>query len=385
MTKIPERTRPPLVLTPEGKIWVWVTVLLIAMGWYKTINLVLLLAYLMFALMLINGFLAPRNARRLVARRDAMLPVLAGAETTIRITVTNTGTRSATASIEDRAGDHSLIWLVHQLPGKESTTCSAHRLFPRRGRFATQIQVWSGFPFGLLKYGRAGESGSDLVVLPAAGLVDLDGMRRWLHQAGGDGRARKLLRRVTTDQAEVRGVRPFRPGDAIRAVHWRSTARRRELMVREYDVAPTLDLMVVVEPWLPPDPTPQQREQLEAALSLAVTIVQTWSKVYGTTVVVAVAGRLGAVRTAAPNVAGVRTALEPLADIKGSTTFQPFAPQAFGRSLSRAVRVLVSSRSASPYADALANSTGRAFIAISPSDGLAWYQSPAMPSPRPDV
>ena len=54
----------PLILTGEGMAWLGVAALLAAMGWYKSINLVLLLAYLMFTLILLNGFLARAHARR---------------------------------------------------------------------------------------------------------------------------------------------------------------------------------------------------------------------------------------------------------------------------------------------------------------------------------
>jgi uncharacterized protein (DUF58 family) len=229
---------------------------------------------------------------------------------------------------------------------------------------------------GLLQYSSPEEKGSAVVVLPALGVADVDGMRRWMHHTMGDGRARKLLRRVTSDQAEVRGVRPFRPGDPIRSVHWRSSARRRELMVREYDVAPALDLIMVVEPWVPLIPTPQHYEKVEAALSLAVTIASTWSRVYGTTVIVAVAGDPSSVRTAKPTEAEVRTALEPLATAVSAPMHTPFGPQVFGRAVSRSVRVLVSSRTASPHANALSNSTGRIFTAVSPADASWWYQAP---------
>jgi hypothetical protein len=145
-------------------------------------------------------------------------------------------------------------------------------------------------------------------------------------------------------------------------------------MVREYDTAPSLDLVLVVEPWLPANPTPQQREQLEAALSLAASLVRAWSRAYTTTVVIAVAGDNAMVRIATPTDASVRAALEPLAAVKGTAQPEPLAPQAFDRALARAVRVLVSSRPASPYAETLAQSTGRSFLAVSPLDGVPWYQ-----------
>ena len=73
---------------------------------------------------------------------------------------------------------------------------------------------------------------SEVTVLPAVGMIDADGLRRWVHrQSGNSDRSRKVLRRVTTDQADVRGVRPYRPGDPIRT---RSTGGRRHAAVNSW-------------------------------------------------------------------------------------------------------------------------------------------------------
>jgi uncharacterized protein (DUF58 family) len=368
----------PLVLTSEGMAWLGVAVVLGGVGWWKSITIVLLLAYLMFGLLLLNGVLARAQVRRVRVAREPAAPVYAGEDAAVRVTATNTGSRAATVSVEDRAGGEPVGWLVNRLAPGASATCRARRTFRSRGRHADAPVVSSAFPFGLLQYDQGTGAGAELVVLPAAGVADADGLRRWLLRfAGGDGRARKVLRRVTADQADVRGVRPYRPGDPIRTIHWRSSARRRALMVREYDAAPAPDLVLVVEPWLLPAPMPAERDALEAALSLAVTVARTWGGVFGTRVVVAVAGDPESVRTATPSDEGVREALTPLAGVRGAASFAPLEAGAFDRSLARAARLLVSSRPNSPYADRLAASTGRRFVAVSPADRLPWYQPPA--------
>ncbi len=369
-------------------MWVWVTVLMTGIGWYKSINLVLLLAYLMMAMVVINGIQARRNARRIKANRLPILPIYAGEAATLVVAIHNVGRHPVTAVVEDRTATPYLSWFLVRLPSRASTTGTARRVFSQRGSYSGRIRALSSHPFGLVRYERWAPldttsapdklaSVSALAVLPPLGLIDADGLRRWLlQQAGGDGRSRKVLRRATTDPADVRGVRVYRPGDSIRSIHWRSSARRRELMVREYDAAPAPDLILVIEPWLPPQPTPEQRRQLEAALSLAATIVQSWHRVHETKVTLALAGNANPAWTFAPTESAVREALEPLATVVGSEAFAPLAPQSFERPIAVAVRVLVSSRSHSPYADALAKSTGRPFITLSPSDPLPWYHGP---------
>jgi uncharacterized protein (DUF58 family) len=184
-----------------------------------------------------------------------------------------------------------------------------------------------------------------------------------------------VLRRVTTDHAEVRGVRPYRAGDALRDVHWRTTARRGEPMVREYDAAPSPELVLVIEPWLPDAPTPADRDRLERALSLAATIAVTWRRACDSPVMVVVPGREPVISTAASE-EDLRAALTPLAEVGGGATPEALPGDAFDRHLARGARVVVSSRSNTPYAAALARSTGKAFATIGPDDRLPWYMPP---------
>jgi uncharacterized protein (DUF58 family) len=366
-----------LALTSEGVAWLGVALILGVVGWFKSINLVLILAYMMVALLCLNCWLARLQARRVAAARTDSPPAFAGETAAVRLTATNTCRRSATVNVEDRLGSDATSWFIHRLAGGTTVLCTGSRAFPLRGRFESSLWISSGFPLGLIRFDRSVEIGGEFVVLPALGVVDAPALRHWLsRQAGGDGRARKVLRRLTTDHADVRGVRPYRSGDALRDIHWRSSARRGEPMVREYDVAPSPELILVVEPWLPARATEDDRANLEAALSLAATIAWVWGREFDACITVAVAGDPDSARTAGSTDAALRGALTPLALAEGGETFDALPPRAFDRSLQRAARLVVSSRRDSPYAAALARSTGRPFLAVSPLDRPSWYQPP---------
>lgn len=366
-----------LRLTTEGMVWLAVAGLLGTVGWYKSLNLILLFAYAMAALLVINGLLAWAHVRRVAAARHAVPPVFAGEPTSLRATVRNPGPRPATVGVNLPFGDAAARWLLYRLGGGTEATVSQPRAFPRRGRLrGGPLVVWSGFPFGFLRHERPADAGGDVTVLPTPGIVDADGLRQWVaRQANGVGRTPRVVRRVTGDQADVRGVRPYRAGDSMRSVHWRSSARRGELMVREYDTAPSPDLVLVVEPWLPAKPTPADAARLEAALSMATGIALAWSRDAGIRVTVAVAGEDTA-RTGPPSEVFLREALVPLAGVTGGPRFDPLGPDAFDRPLASAARVLVSSRPDTPYAAALARSTGRPFAVVDPSARPPWYHPP---------
>ncbi len=374
---VPARAR--LRFTSSGLAWLVVVALIGALTWYKSINLVLIVVYAMVLLVLLNALLAWLAVRRTDVSRIGVPPMFAGERAECRVKVTNDSARPVTLTAEDRAGAGANTFLVYRLPAGQSIVCSAWREFPTRGRFGGPVTVMSGFPFGFLECERPGESSGEIVVLPAHGFAEPDGLRRWVaRQVADDGRARRVQRRVTSDQAEVRGVRGYRAGDSLRDVHWRTTARRGELMVREYDTAPSPELVLVVEPWLPTNPTAADRERLEAALSLAVTIAVTWRRAFDSPVVVAVAaaGRAVVVETARSE-EDMREALTPLADIEGGPTPEAPPAGAFGHHLARGARVVVSSRPNTPFAGVLTRATGRAFVAVSPADRLPWYLPPA--------
>jgi uncharacterized protein (DUF58 family) len=368
---------PALVMTSEGIAWLGVALVMGAAGWLKSLNVVLLLAYLMLALLIVNAFLARAHARRVHAAREPTHPVYAGETATVRVRVTSTSRRSATVTVRDDVGSERVAWLVNRIAPGASTVCEARRALHTRGRYRASVHVSATFPLGLLQCDRPEPEGTDLVVLPAPGHADPDGLRMWLHRhGGGDGRARKVLRRVTADQAEVRGVRAYRPGDPIRTIHWRSSARRHELMVREYDAAPAPELVLVIEPWLPGNPTQADRDAVESTLSLAATVARTWVRVYNTRLVVAVAGDASSVRVASGSDQSVREALAPVADVAGAEHAVVLPAGVFDRSLARAARLVISSRPNSPYADAMGHATGRRFLAVCPADPLPWYQPP---------
>lgn len=363
-----------LRLTSEGLAWFATTAVLGGLGWFKSLNLLLLLAYMMLALLVINGVLARSRSRHIRAVQVALPPIFAGESVRTCVTLHNKGNHSISATTSNTEAQ----WNA-EVPPEGSIECRGVRRFPKRGRFPGPILTCgTAFPFGFLRAERE-ERTDEVIVLPALGRVEADGLRRWLlRQAGFEGRSRKLLRRVTTDLADVRGVRPYRSGDSIRAIHWRTSARRREVMVREYDAAPSPDLLVVVEPWLPAEATDTDRARLEAALSLAATIVNCWSRDFETRValVVAIPNQHASLEASHRGETGLRDLLVPLADVHGTHETVTFPAAVLGRTAAKSARIVVSSRPDSNLSARLGRSLRKPFVALDPSQNLPWYQPP---------
>jgi uncharacterized protein (DUF58 family) len=99
-------------------------------------------------------------------------------------------------------------------------------------------------PFGLERRELPLGESSALVVYPR--LVELE---RLFSEAGTRARGgrRLLLQRPTG--FDLHSVRDYVEGDSLRKVHWRTTARRGRLMVKELEDSPREDVAVVLDAW----------------------------------------------------------------------------------------------------------------------------------------
>lgn len=99
----------------------------------------------------------------------------------------------------------------------------------RRGLFLVgPLRVTHGDPFGLVTTERRIAGPQPLIVTPRVTPLPDAGLR----SSSGDG-SQHDLNLLATQRADELIAREYRPGDPLRRVHWRQTARRGELMVRQ--------------------------------------------------------------------------------------------------------------------------------------------------------
>jgi uncharacterized protein (DUF58 family) len=112
-----------------------------------------------------------------------------------------------------------------------------------RGRYAFgESVVVLEDPFGLERREITLPSPGALLVYPR--LTELDGVFSESGAHAQDGR-RLLLRRPTG--FDLHSVREYVDGESLRKVHWRSTARRGQLMVKDLEDAPRDEVAVVLD------------------------------------------------------------------------------------------------------------------------------------------
>lgn len=112
-----------------------------------------------------------------------------------------------------------------------------------RGEFRLGgITITSGDPFGLFLLSRKLDATSAMLVYPAS--IPLARLALPAGGIAGGDMNRRRTQSVTTDAV---GVREYAPGDSFNRIHWRSTARRGEIMVKEYETEPRLDVWMFVD------------------------------------------------------------------------------------------------------------------------------------------
>jgi uncharacterized protein (DUF58 family) len=112
-----------------------------------------------------------------------------------------------------------------------------------RGRFrVSDARLELGDVLGLETVSLPAEGAAAVLVHPR--LVELETLFSEAGRRGGDGR-RLLLRR--TAGFDFHSVREYEQGESLRRVHWPTTARRGQLMVKELDDAPRDAVVVVLD------------------------------------------------------------------------------------------------------------------------------------------
>lgn len=273
-------TRPALIITRHAVVWVSVACILVVIGWFKAINLLLLIGYLMLALLVLNGLLAWCVIRAVIVRRQPMQAAWVQQRMPILVEVENVGSAPVTVEIVATLFQQPLRWFVSEFPPGAQRVMTNDILPPPRGVYLLPpLHAESDYPLGLVRWTRGFGEPEELVILPRMGRVHLTDFRHWLARGDGEDAFRRPSRRLLPGSGEVRGVRPYRVGDGLRDVHWKSTARRGAIVVREYDQCESAHLILIVDPSVDPTlPEVESSRVFEQMLELAMSIGWAWAQ-----------------------------------------------------------------------------------------------------------
>jgi uncharacterized protein (DUF58 family) len=188
---------------------------------------------LLACLPLVTAFTVGRSRYRLgLVRSVSPTQVTAGKEARVHLELTNDGRLpTGLLLLEDKVpfvlGNRPRFVVDRMATGRRRTVSYAVRSDVRGKYTVGPLAVRVSDPFGLVELNRTFSSTTSLVVVPRVfPLPPIPLSGAWT--GSGDNRPRAFA----TGSAEDVTVREYRQGDDLRRVHWRSSARVGDLMVR---------------------------------------------------------------------------------------------------------------------------------------------------------
>jgi uncharacterized protein (DUF58 family) len=138
---------------------------------------------------------------------------------------------------------HNASYVVPTVLPRRRYRWDVHTICSRRGEFMLgPMTVVSGDPFGLFQFPRQIAATSRIIVYPPT--VPVHRFATPIGILSGGEAVRRRAHFVTTNAA---GVRDYQPGDSFNRIHWRSTARRDRLLVKEFELDPLADVWIFLD------------------------------------------------------------------------------------------------------------------------------------------
>jgi uncharacterized protein (DUF58 family) len=227
------RSRRKFRLTREGKAFLFVTVGVGFAAVNTANNLLYLVLGLLLSLLLVSGVLSDLALWKLRMRRKLPVRMFAGTRSLIEVVAVNDKRWLASVSVESvdeiDGVDAEPARFLRIAAGETEIAAYAYEA-PRRGRIELgAMRVRTRYPFGLIEKGYTVHHPEEAVVYPK--LLDhvapppvqpIPGDAAPIHRTGRG--------------SEFAGsVRFYREGDEARDIHWKRTASRGELVVREHE------------------------------------------------------------------------------------------------------------------------------------------------------
>lgn len=231
-------------------------------------NLFYLLLAMMLSLIVISGLLSEHSLRRLEFRRHLPDLITANEPTTVTLSVTNRNAHVPSFSlhlldiVEGIDVDRGLS--IRHLPPQRSVLLSYSIVPTERGWIRLDgIRAQTLFPFGLFLKRALYPMTSHILVGPQIKPMAV----RFVDELVAQGQGQSLPRRG--HGTELHNLRLYQLGDDSRNIHWMSTARTSQLIVRETEAEDQRRLTIMLS-----TVAPDHRDRLfERAVTLVASIL----------------------------------------------------------------------------------------------------------------
>jgi uncharacterized protein (DUF58 family) len=193
------------------------------------------------ALLSVGAILPPRSIHTLTIEREPILPVTAGTELEIALTIHNPTQQVQTLfqvrDFTNLGGGNLQTTAIEQISPQNHYKWIYRQPTAHRGVYQWEkVALISGAPLGLFWCQRNRLAAAIAYVYPPALKLDrcplIDGM-------GSPDRQNQQFanrRLEAASEGVTRSLRPYRYGDPMRSIHWRTSARYGNFQVRELEI-----------------------------------------------------------------------------------------------------------------------------------------------------
>ncbi len=317
-------------LTREGLQFVFLLMFVLFAAILQNINMLVLMAGAFSAMLLIQWRLCSRTLSEISAKR--VLPTKVQAQKPFSVQITLTNPRKWLGSwflmIRDRlapndtpfghrsSGFGITLMLDRLLPNSThsvSYLCTA----PSRGSYTfSDPELSTRFPISLMRGFRPIRIAETIIVHPTQGVIapnwrDLlklpvqGRLRRQTAIAGGDG--------------EFYGLRDYRAGDPTRHIHWRTSAKRGELVIRQFEREENRSIGVVLDLFGTWNMESPEHSPLELSIELVATLIDRVVSVDRSVVTIAFVNEQGPIVSRIQTSNQLNAALDRLAMVRCQT------------------------------------------------------------------
>lgn len=264
----------------EGAYYLVVMAFILTAALIRQINLLMVLYGLLAGPLLISWWLVRRQVNRVEVLRHAPKTAVAGEPFAVEIELQNKRKRGSSFALtvhdelqrrgpRNKSKNPTTDVYCSYLPGGATQRIAYHGRLARRGLYDFQpLRLSSRFPMGLLRTALRFDAPQRMVVLPRQGHLT-SAWQRLLRADAGDAPGGR--RQIGFEEGDFYGLRDWRPGDPRNRIHWRTSARRGSLTVRQYERRRRSDLLLIIELIEPEKPSEADRARTESVVSFAAT------------------------------------------------------------------------------------------------------------------
>ena len=270
-----------LVFRPAAGVFAAIFLLVLVAGFNTGENLLYLVAVCAASFLICSLLLTPLALRGLKVRREAPASAYRNDPFTVKIRIENRKRFFPSVSLrfEDASDLGVAKGYVAKIPARAVANVQLQETLKRRGvHRLPDLVISSGFPMGLFRRRLTCPDRSEVVVYPR--VVTL--RRNVVEQMDESGATPRPLDR---NGDEFFALRDYVPGDDIRYICWRVSARIGRLIVRELEPSMARMVVVVFDTRGVPD-TPELEDQFEESVDLAASLAMMFlEQQYGVAVV----------------------------------------------------------------------------------------------------